>query len=256
MDSSSFDRLSVALSRRGVVRTIAAALAGGLALAANEASATSSQRICRTLQISCTRNTQCCSGYCERRTSVPRRQRFRCGCGIDQALCDGVCTQLGTEENCSTCGDACTGYDTCISGACTDACTILTCAVDEECYQGACRKMCVSGTCATDEICVTGVELCLTSPCLADPNKDLFGLCLTFDDGSIVDNVIGGEGSACTSYADCETQFAGNTWQDAFVQDGFIYGFDCVAAAAYWNGEQRVNDPDRASTCISYVYLP
>ena len=250
MDRMTFDRLSVAISRRGVVRGIAAMVAGGTALAGADGTLAVTRRTCRQLRQSCTRNDQCCGGYCERRKSVQRRDRFRCACGIGYGLCDGVCTELGTDEHCSSCGDACTALETCFSGACTDVCDVLVCDVDETCYAGACRDLCVTGSCASGQLCIVDANACLPTQCLADPSFSQAGWCLTLRDGTIRQPTVSYSGGSCSSDAQCEAYFQqeNNGLQATYPDNS--YGVSCVASAVFFGDE----DPNKRNSCVEYVY--
>jgi hypothetical protein len=83
---------------------------------------------------------------------------FACpSCEANEGCCNGVCLQLGTDQNCSGCGDVCTGGKTCVnrrcqcrlgeadcSGTCVD-----TASDPKNC--GSCGKVCASG-----QDCVSG----------------------------------------------------------------------------------------------------
>jgi len=58
---------------------------------------------------------------------------FDCG-GL--AICDGACTELGTDENCAACGDACGGEDMCANGRCNDGCGNGVIEPGEQCEGG------------------------------------------------------------------------------------------------------------------------
>jgi hypothetical protein len=74
-----------------------------------------------------------------------------CGGGSCQcpsgADCGGTCTTLGTDSNCSGCGDACTGGKTCQGGGC--ACP----ASAPEVCQGACHAPCGEGQSRNEGTC-------------------------------------------------------------------------------------------------------
>lgn len=126
MDDQRFDRLtrSVATSRRRAVVAVAGAIAAGLGLSAGEARAGGSapsrrSRVCRSVGASCTRGTQCCTSWCNDRTT-PRRLRDRCGCPAGLTACGQTCVDLTNDvANCGACGDACAqAQDICLSGEC------------------------------------------------------------------------------------------------------------------------------------------
>jgi hypothetical protein len=104
MDARRFDALTrtltTALTRRQGLRAALVAIAGG-ALTVDPANAAVRRRTCRALAASCLRNSDCCSGTCETRRSVPRRERNRCVCIPD---CDGK--TCGPDGCGGSCGDA------------------------------------------------------------------------------------------------------------------------------------------------------
>jgi hypothetical protein len=123
MDGSKFDRfvraLSASTTRRGIVRGVVAGLIGGAALNESAGATTGRRSVCRNAGASCTRNAQCCSGNCETRRAVPRRDRFRCACEEGHTLCRTGCSDLQTDvKNCGGCGVVCEGSDTCVDGVC------------------------------------------------------------------------------------------------------------------------------------------
>jgi len=109
MDGSSFDRLaimaSIGLTRRRLVAIAAALAGGGAALAVDRASA--ARVVCRSIAQSCTRGSQCCSGFCQTSRFVARRERYRCACEGGKSSCGGVC-----------CGDG----ERCVAGVCHGYC--------------------------------------------------------------------------------------------------------------------------------------
>jgi hypothetical protein len=199
MDANRFDDLSRALSRaasrRGVVRAALAALAGAAIPAAARAQGTS---VCREAAIGCTLDNQCCSGYCERRTSVPRNKRNRCACPGNLTACGSDCADLQTDErHCGACGVRCGDNETCCGGVCRDlnsdpkhcgACG-KSCKGSEGCFGGVCKDPCVGsgskgyvdidgklytgfrdsdpwgGSCTSNEVCEANPR------CSGDPNN-------------------------------------------------------------------------------------
>ena len=172
MDSSKFDALSRALSggsRRHMIRAaIAAVAAGALSPVVADASV-----VCRAVSQSCTRNNQCCSAYCDKRSSLPRNQRNRCGCSPAQTACNGACVDLDTDVlNCGACGNACGTNESCCDGECADvwysedhcgSCD-RACSSGDTCCEGDCDDLKTSedncgacgNACGADESCCDG----------------------------------------------------------------------------------------------------
>ena len=98
-----------------------------------------------------------------------------CACPAGQTVCGGQCVSLTTNQNCGSCGNACSGGKTCQSGVCAcpqgqtecggvcrDLTTdVLNCGLcGNACAQGA---SCVGGRCA----CPSGQEQCAgTNACV------------------------------------------------------------------------------------------
>ena len=92
----------------------------------------------------------------------------KCACPTGRTTCGGQCVPLTTNQNCGSCGNACSGGKTCQSGVCAcpqgqsecgGVCRDLTTDVahcglcGKACAQGA---SCVGGQC----VCPSGQELC------------------------------------------------------------------------------------------------
>ena len=166
MDDRRFDALSRVLahtqSRRATVRAAIAALASGGAVAT--IASADARIVCRRMQQSCSRDAQCCSGYCDKRTSLPRAQRNRCGCGADRVICPGsaTCIDLSNDVNhCGACGNACpSDAMACIDGECLcpddltpcgDRCVDLNADFD---HCGECDNQCpVDAMSCNDGVC-------------------------------------------------------------------------------------------------------
>lgn len=164
MDNRTFDNVSRLIgsgaTRRRVVGALIAAVGGAVAVGSAPASAVQ-RPTCRVLAAGCTRANQCCSGFCERRTSVPRRKRFRCGCGDGLTQCGTTCHDLDTDAgHCSDCFLPCPETtDTCLSGACSCGgsapCPDGDICCDGICYDkfaeknhcGTCGNSCDGGYC-------------------------------------------------------------------------------------------------------------
>ncbi len=165
MDGTSFDALAKRLATRVTRRRAVAGLlglAGGVgALTATTDAAT---RRCRLAGDKCVNPAQCCTGLCDQRRSIPRGQRNRCICPSGLISCKGYCTQLGTEENCSRCGDACHATQVCEDRTCVcpdpdttwcrgaNACVPL--ASDEQ-NCGRCGRKC-----GPTQVCDNGTCIC------------------------------------------------------------------------------------------------
>jgi Stigma-specific protein, Stig1 len=112
----------------------------------------------------CPQGAPCCSGNC---------------CGVGQQCCLGgngsaYCTGLGTNQDCSRCGDTCTGGKFCVNqacacangqidcgdGICVNLGTNLNCSRCGDTCSGG--KFCVGGTCA----CPSGQADCGTGVCV------------------------------------------------------------------------------------------
>jgi hypothetical protein len=109
MDRRRFDDVARAFAQRTDRRRLGAVAMAlvAAALAPDAGRAVAAPRlVCRQARASCTRNAQCCSGYCETRRGAPRPDRNRCGCPRELV-----------------CGDRC-------------------CAVGQTCAAGSCRKVC------------------------------------------------------------------------------------------------------------------
>ncbi len=139
---------------------------GGTALASSDARA---GRICRLPGHKCLGDAQCCSGICSKAT---RRSRIRqCICPAGLAPCRGTCVELGTEEHCLACADACPGEQVCFSEtgcACPDGLTEcgLECVelgTNDHCQ--ACGQACANGEgCCGERGCI---ELGTDTDCLS-----------------------------------------------------------------------------------------
>jgi hypothetical protein len=130
MDDRRFDdvtrRFGRLLNRRAVLASAAAATVAGIASVDDAGAA--ARRTCRPLGASCLRNRDCCSATCETLRSAARTRRNRCSCPSGQVPCDGTCVELGNEEHCLACGDACgEGEACCGAGGCIELGTDTDC---------------------------------------------------------------------------------------------------------------------------------
>jgi hypothetical protein len=259
MDQERFANLARRVSRRSTMVGMVAGILGiGVAGAvAGDASAVRPS-VCRPMRNGCTRNDQCCSAYCERRKSVPRRSRYRCGCGIGMDWCDGACVDLGTDANCAHCGDACAGYDTCVSGQCVDACLFLTCDVDETCVQGACRANCVAGDLCDNprEVCTPALGVCLPNGCY--DLDDIFYQCIVNSAGEFLPEAVANWlGGTCAVDEDCASGGLGGVPPaPADEWPGWAPGTGRVGCVKAWV-ESLDADPnsDFTNTCAQYATI-
>jgi hypothetical protein len=107
-------------SRRGVLRTLMGAVAGGAVAAFGPRGARAKSR-CRSDGDRCSRGSQCCGGAC----------------------CGGVCTALYRDpRNCGACGHVCAVDEICAGENCCKA-PDAVCGSDAEC----CGFACVNGRC-------------------------------------------------------------------------------------------------------------
>ena len=116
MDGARFDRVvrgvAGTLTRRRVVASIF-----GLAMAGTRGEALAAHP-CHRVGRQCTRNGQCCTGYCETRRFLPMGKRYRCACTSGLHACSGACVDLRTDmRHCGACDDICVNGE-CIDGEC------------------------------------------------------------------------------------------------------------------------------------------
>ena len=205
MDGRTFDIISRTIAhgatrRRIVGAAIAAVFGNGIALGAAPASAVQ-RPTCRQLAAGCTRATQCCSGYCERRTSVPRRKRHRCGCGNQLDLCGSTCHDLQTDDNnCGACGTVCPNETTCQAGVCTcepeDGASVCLVSVSGAVVHACSRVPYVTWTCTDTLDCQTSG--CSGSGCVCAVGFREFG---TYQ---VVKEWTGGDESVCLGWIGCD----------------------------------------------------
>jgi len=117
--------------------------------------------------------TSCPSGLC-----VPVCSSGYANCDSDTT--NGCETQLGTDTNCASCGNACTtAGQTCQSGICKTTST-TKCTSGQSCTNGACScddgKDCTTDTCSSSGSCAhTNKEI--ASPCTDDGKSYTIDLC-------------------------------------------------------------------------------
>jgi hypothetical protein len=207
------------LSRRKALRMLGAALVGG-ALASFPGVAWAAK------PAGCPSGKKCGKNCCPDTTFVC--SQGKCACPTGQAACGGQCVPLTTNQNCGSCGNACSGGKTCQGGVCacpqglTDCegvCLDLkdrrncgacgnVCPVGANCVDGKC--ICPEGTCLGNGSCYTtschngaisDIEcrcVCppeLPSECRALGNPNAYGCC---PPGTVCSSGPGGTGIVCT----------------------------------------------------------
>jgi hypothetical protein len=226
VDAHRFDALARLVgrrsSRRGAVASLIATIAGRAALP-NATVAKTPRRICRPSGLGCASNRQCCTGYCENRSSLPRRQRFRCACPPATIACDGACVDAqSSATHCGACDTPCGDDEACLSGACqcapdltpcADACVDTSSDVD---HCGACDAACGPGeTCEAGQ-CRCGADggcgdfsTCFSGVCkLCEIEDDYAGCFRTIEDTAVPFNLGQWQGNvACDSSDDCATTY-------------------------------------------------
>lgn len=104
------------------------------------------------------------------------------GCAAGEACCGGACTALGTNTDCSDCGDACADGESCSAGACTAAAT--TCVPDPvatTCSSGPTGKRCGSVTNNCGDVVDCGNTCGEGQTCAADTGTCPCGFGVTFN---------------------------------------------------------------------------
>jgi len=164
------------------------------------------REVCRPFGTGCTRGSQCCSGWCETRRSLPRSVRNRCGCPEGTLACNGVCIDDDDPENCGSCGNSCDPMEFCSSGSCVCGWSAVcapgeTCCAGEatscvdtqsdpwncgvcgfwcnpgiSCVSGVCQEPC-GGRCTEQEICKDDQCLCNGIVC-PEPLVCWSGICV------------------------------------------------------------------------------
>jgi hypothetical protein len=181
VDGEHFDAIARLLAaghtRRAALRAAAGGLTGiALALLGRGAAAKPNPKPCRSEGRNCSKDDQCCSGYCR-----GQRGRQMCAACASDIVCGDTCCPdnavngctaqggclcpEGTRYNaaanaCQPCGGAdtkCTGGDDCCGDSC---CGGTCCAEGDEC----CGRICGSGVCCGDRFCGDG-EICCGDEC-------------------------------------------------------------------------------------------
>lgn len=196
MDGQRFDAMTRTFQVVATRRRTLATLIGLAAGASVVADADAANRTCRHATHKCVKDSQCCTGYCERRSSVRRTLRNRCTCPANETLCAGACCPAGeqcVEGLCCAPGDivcdgACCSGD-CLDGICCPSGTTVTC--DGQC-------------CAEDEICRDGG---CGLPCATlIPNAFVCSYSAEGVEYSRCPGVSEPQGGPCTSSAECVSQ--------------------------------------------------
>ena len=116
METGRFDRITQDLSARLTRRRALASVFGLAALGAPGMARAA--HTCHRADRYCTRDGQCCTGYCENGMWVPRRRRFRCSCPSPLRACNEMCVDvLANPEHCGACNEPCVNGE-CIAGEC------------------------------------------------------------------------------------------------------------------------------------------
>jgi hypothetical protein len=159
MDQERFDRMSRALasstSRRAGLRALVG-LASVVAAASMVDGTSAARLVCRRLDASCSRGSQCCTGQCGSAAPHARRGRNRCSCAGGLTNCGGNCVNTAIDlDNCGACRNHCESETAvCFSGECCIPNCEGRCAGDDGCG-GVCPDLCADGTacCANLGIC-------------------------------------------------------------------------------------------------------
>ena len=224
MDGNRFDRLTrllaSATSRRTAIKGAFGIAIGGATAGAMVEDGEAIR--CRLGGNYCTRNSQCCSGTCRTGSRWPTRLRNRCACNPGQTDCGSSCVTLGTNSNCSRCGNRCAAGQTCLSGTCQNVipCGSTYCNKSTEicvensvcCAKGSnsqlCDGACCDGHCC-DDVCCDADKKCVGFVCCEETDND--ALC----NGECCANVCA-DGVCCI--AD-EIECEGQCWDGKCVED-------------------------------------
>jgi hypothetical protein len=180
-------------------------------------------------------------------------------CSQGTGCCSGACTTLGTNQNCSGCGNVCTGGSSCVNGTCqcptdqrfcpggTTCCAItraccdggVCCGLDESCCGGKCVNTQTSTSncglcgksCNPGETCVAGACRCGSNPGCSAGQDCISGICCP--SGQTVCN------GACCAGA-CSGGFCVQTCS-GFGDPSCGPGAICHPASSFCS-----NDPDHA----------
>jgi hypothetical protein len=97
-------------------------------------------------------------------------------CDVPSTCCGGTsCVDLSSDQqNCGSCGKACTGSLTCVGGACQ--CRGIVCTGADSCCDSGCKNLMddpancgtCGKSCSAGELCVGGQCQCGTMPCMSN----------------------------------------------------------------------------------------
>jgi hypothetical protein len=162
----SFDELAKGLansklSRRGMLRMLGGALLGG--------TLASIPGVAWAAKSGCASGVTCKGKCCPVGATCTKGARGGCTCPTGQTACSGQCVSLTTNQNCGSCGNACSGGKTCQGGACacpqgqTDCggvCVFAACGGGSTFNPNSCRCECEPGRqyCAVSNTCVRDCE--------------------------------------------------------------------------------------------------
>jgi len=165
MDGHRFDGITKALaegvSRRDVLKTLAAGV-GAAVLGALGLDETAASRICRADSLVCSKNADCCAGYCAPKDRTGRR---RCGCPSGTVACHGLCLTPGTTSSKCGCGVQCGGCEQCVNGACTPVADDRVCGAGSICCSGQCVSNLSLDHCGACAQTCAGPQVCAASGC-------------------------------------------------------------------------------------------
>lgn len=177
MDGQRFDAIARGFSARVTRRRLVTGLLalGATSVGAIEAGAAG--RRCRLATDKCARASQCCSGICDQRRTIPRSRRNRCICPANLTACKGHCKDVQTDTaNCGRCGNVCPRGAVCRNGDCE-------CPGDNQAVcDGACRDLGTMSDCsACGEACAEGASCTGNGcECPGDPSGVCSNVCTDF----------------------------------------------------------------------------
>ncbi len=245
MDGDQFDALTRAFgsgrSRRGVLKALAGASLGAVAVGFDETSAAARKRA---QGIVCSKNADCQSGACLPKDHTGRRYCAECGspatcppvsdaCHVATCL-GGSCGTMPTNLNgvCAPAVDACHTASTCDAGGHCVAGGAITCPGGDQCNAATCDSSTgchvtpltggtcttsggVAGTCDAEGICQTASIVCppnlvcgvTQAPC----GQDTTGVCSSVRSVEATSCICGNDacGPACSTDADCQSYAPG-----------------------------------------------
>jgi hypothetical protein len=174
----SFDELAKGLangklSRRGMLRMLGGALLGG--------TLASIPGVAWAAKPGCASGVTCKGKCCPVGATCTKGAGGGCTCPTGQTACGGQCVSLTTNQNCGSCGNACSEGKTCQGGTCaclqgqTDCEGVCRNLLTDTANCGICGNACATGaSCVNGQcVCPSGQEPC-NGTCLdlsSDPNN-------------------------------------------------------------------------------------